>query len=176
MAYKSDDSDFDDILGIAAVAAAAVAGIGGALVFAGKALYDRFAQRADGGSGADTSNDPGGGGDSHRVVVQFNAGGRPDPGVLRQMGYRVGRSGLGPSRRRSILEKVYEAKLVATSTETVDYISEWGGPSTRARARKMERALAGFISNAMRKDADMSEAIDDWESDLTWLRNRYQLR
>ncbi|WP_125079868.1 hypothetical protein [Mycobacterium sp. P7213] len=177
MAYKSDDSDFGDILGIAAVAAAAVAGIGGALAFAGKALYDYFSDSSD-----ESPRDPSasqerraGSGSADEMVVDFEGRTWPSSGVLKQMGYRVGRSGHGPARRRSILEKVYRVKLVATSTHTAEYIREWGEPNTRARAEKIERCLAGFISGARRRNADMSEAIGDWEDDLVWLRNHYRL-
>ncbi|NDJ91787.1 hypothetical protein [Mycolicibacter kumamotonensis] len=129
---------------------------------------------------ADSPNDVAGGipadGWSQRaVVVQFNAKGLASPGVLKQMGYQVGRNGDGPSRRRRILESVYEAKLTASSADERDYILQWGPPASRARARKMERALAGFLRNAKHKNADMSEAIADWEEDLAWLRQHYQL-
>lgn len=174
MTYTSGDSDDDDVLFLVAVIGGVMA-IGGAAVVAGKALFDRLTRSTDRDSDADTVND-GYRGDSehiHQVLVKFDAGGRPDPGVLKQMGYRVGRSGLGASRRRSILEKVYGARLVATSMHTAGYVREWGEPNTRARATKIERALAGFVSNARRREADMSEAIDDWESDLAWLKARY---
>lgn len=175
MAYKSEDSD--DILGIAAVAVAAVVGIGGALAFAGKALYGYFSESSDESPrGRSASQERrAGSGSADEMVVDFEGRSWPSSGVLKQMGYRVGRSGHGPARRRSILEKVYSVKLVATSTHTVDYIREWGEPNTRARAKKIERCLAGFISGAKRKDADMSEAIGDWEDDLAWLRIRYSL-
>ncbi|AEF34754.1 hypothetical protein JDM601_0754 [Mycolicibacter sinensis] len=39
----------------------------------------------------------------------------------------------------------------------------------------MKQSLAGFIKYAGRRDADMSAAIADWEEDLAWLRQHYQL-
>ncbi|WP_131810521.1 hypothetical protein [Mycolicibacter sinensis] len=169
MSYKSSDSDYEGALAVAAaVAGGVVLAVGGAVVVAGKAAKYLSSRRTrPAGRGSD--------GHADALVVNFDAGGRPDPGVLKQMGYRVGRNGLGPARRRSILEKVYAAKLVATSTHPAAHIREWGEPNTRARAEKIERCLAGFIANARHKGADMSEAIGDWEDDLAWLRNRYRL-
>ena len=64
MTYRSGDYDEDDVLGVAAVIGGLVALVGAAVV-AGKALYDRIAQRTDGESDTDAGNDgyPGGGGD-----------------------------------------------------------------------------------------------------------------
>ena len=109
-----------------------------------------------------------------QLVVQFGAVPWPVSGVLSEMGYRVGRSGLAAAERREILRKVFEVELVATSPETENYIREWGTPHSRTRLRKMARCLGGFIEMAERKTkADMSEAIADWKSDLEWLRATY---
>lgn len=87
------------------------------------------------------------------------------------MGYRVGKTnGLASNDRRQILQRIYNAELVATSRETEAYIREWGAPGSVMRCRKMARCLSGFAAGARRKtSADMSEAIADWESDLQWL-------
>lgn len=99
---------------------------------------------------------------------------RPSLGVLKDMGYRTGKNGLSPHQRREILQSVLRANLVATSPWTEDYIREWGEPGTYGRLNKMRRVLAGLAKNARRKKhADMSEAVDDWESDLDWLNETY---
>lgn len=111
-----------------------------------------------------------------QLVVDFHEGEWPTTGVLREMGYRVGRTnGLATSARRRILQRVYDAELVATSQEAEDYIREWGAPASAVRYRKMARCLGGFAAGARRKTgADMSDAIADWESDLLWLAALYK--
>ena len=99
---------------------------------------------------------------------------RPSLGVLKDMGYRAGQSGLLPHQRREVLRRVLFVKLVANSPWTEEYIREWGEPGTYGRLGKTTRVLAGLARIARRKKtADMSEAIDDWESDLAWLNETY---
>ena len=107
--------------------------------------------------------------------VVFGAGTRRPPlGVLRDMGYRAGQSGLLPYQRREVLRRVLFVKLVANSPWTEEYIREWGEPGTYGRLGKTTRVLASLARIARRKKtADMSEAIDDWESDLAWLNETY---
>jgi hypothetical protein len=105
----------------------------------------------------------------YRLVVRFDAGVWPSSGVLSEMGYHVGKNGLAPADRRQVLRNVLEAELVATSPETEDYVREWGAPRSATRLGKMARCLAGFAAGARRRNADMSGAIADWESDLEWL-------
>ncbi len=112
----------------------------------------------------------------YRLIVNFDAGEWPASGVLSQMGYHVGQSGLAPGPRRAILEQVVGVELVAVSQETLAYIQEWGAPSSRQRLQKMANCLTGFARGARRKsNANMSEAIGDWESDLEWLIDTYGL-
>ena len=67
-------------------------------------------------------------------VVDFEAGTpRPPLGVLKDMGYRAGKSGLFPHQRREILRRVFLVKLVARSPHTKEYIREWGEPGSDAR-------------------------------------------
>jgi hypothetical protein len=82
----------------------------------------------------------------------------------------VGKSGLGPDLRRQILRNAMMIELVANSAESEQYLGEWGSPNSRQRAAKIERCLAGFAAGARRRNADISEAIADWEDDLAWFR------
>lgn len=107
----------------------------------------------------------------HNLVVHFDAGPWPPSGVLKELGYKVGKSGLGPDARRQILTKAYRVSLIARSEDVKPYLREWGLPQSRERASKIERCLGGFAYSARRKDADMSEAIADWEADLEWFRH-----
>lgn len=106
----------------------------------------------------------------HELHVSFETGSWPSSGVLRELGYKVGRSGLGPVERHRILRASLDVKLVATSREAIDYTQEWGRPNSAQRADKIERCLKAFAENARRRSADMSEAIADWEDDLEWFR------
>ena len=98
----------------------------------------------------------------------------PSPGVLGDMGYRVGKRGLFPHQRREVLQRVFGVHLVATSPWNEEYIREWGQRCTEARWNKMRRALYGLNATAeMRRSADMSEAIADRNQDLEWLTDDY---
>lgn len=99
----------------------------------------------------------------------------PAQGILREMGYRAGKSGLLPHQRREILRRTFEVQLVSTSAEATDYIAEWGDRCSQARFLKMDRVLGGLAANAEKKTKlDMSEAIADWKQDQAWLRKNYK--
>lgn len=108
------------------------------------------------------------------LVVKFDSGRWPSAGVLSAMGYRVGNDGLPARARRRILKQAFQVQLIATTPETVAYISEWGGPGTSGRRSKIENCLRGFAAAArQRRSADVSAAIADWEADLEWLRGPF---
>ncbi|MEX3654815.1 hypothetical protein ABFW14_12100 [Mycolicibacterium fortuitum] len=104
----------------------------------------------------------------HQLVVDFDTGAWPASGVLGELGYKVGKNGLGPTVRRNILRDALMVDLVATTAGAESYLREWGAPNSRQRALKIERCLAGFAELNRYKSADYSEAIADWESDLAW--------
>jgi hypothetical protein len=109
-----------------------------------------------------------------KLIVQFDGGQWPVSGVLSEMGYRVGSSGLAEDERRRVLRDVFEVQLISSSPETNDYIQEWGPPQSSQRLAKMNRALSGFLDLARRRNsADMSGAIADWEADLAWLAKHF---
>lgn len=106
----------------------------------------------------------------YELMVNFDTGSWPAAGVLSELGYKVGRSGLGPAARRHVLRTALVVDLVASTSETESYVREWGLPGSRQRADKIERCLIGFANVASRRKADMSEALADWEDDLAWFR------
>jgi hypothetical protein len=123
---------------------------------------------------------------AHDAVDKVSAGGEflsidgdgsllPAQGILKEMGYRAGKSGLPPHERREILRRTFEVQLVSNSGEATDYIAEWGGRCSQARFEKMDRVLGGLAANAekIRKN-DMSEAIADWTADQGWLAANYR--
>jgi len=99
----------------------------------------------------------------------------PAQGVLKEMGYRVGKSGLSLPERREVLRRTFQVQLVAPLTAPSDYIAEWGERCSYGRFIKMDNVLGGLAANAERKTkVDMSEAIHNWKQDQTWLRQNYQ--
>lgn len=108
-----------------------------------------------------------------RLVVDFDTGSWQPTGVLSEMGYKVGKQGLGTMARREILRQVLRVELVAGSADAHDYVREWGPPASGQRLTKMCNSIAAFSRNAQRRNADYSEAIADWEEDLDWLAATY---
>lgn len=111
---------------------------------------------------------------SNRLVVDFGDGEWPETGVLKHMGYTVGRRGLVVSARHDVLRKVLGVELVAGSDGADWYIEQWGSPMSAKRLHKMANCIAAFAQSKKRvRNSDYSEAIADWESDLAWLHATY---
>jgi len=108
-----------------------------------------------------------------RLTVDFSGGEWPETGVLRQLGYVVGRKGLPGAKRQQVLDRVYAVALHPASEAEVGYIAQWGEPRTWQRLEKMANCLATFAQSRKRDTRDYSEAIADWEADLDYLRGRY---
>jgi hypothetical protein len=54
------------------------------------------------------------------------------------------------------------------------YLKEWGEPNSKERLQKLSRSIAAFARTAKgRTNGDFSKAIQDWESDLIYLRKTY---
>ena len=99
----------------------------------------------------------------------------PAQGILKDMGYRVGKNGLSLAQRRQILHRTFQVQLVAPLTMPTDYIAEWGDRCSYARFTKMDKVLGGLAAKAERKTKnDMSEAIRNWREDQAWLRQTYR--
>ena len=95
----------------------------------------------------------------------------PEQGVLRLLGYSVGKNGRPAVQRRRALETVY--KLPLSSLPKVANWSEWGEAQSPERLGKIRRCLTSFADQAsQRRDAPV-EAIQDWQSDLAWLGKRF---
>jgi hypothetical protein len=99
----------------------------------------------------------------------------PPLGILKYMGYRVGKSGLLLHERREILRRTFEVQLVPISPWAEDYIRDCGQRCSQSRYNKMDRILGGLINNAGKiSKNDMSEAIRNWREDREWLRQNHQ--
>lgn len=110
-------------------------------------------------------------------TLQIDYDGLPLPahGVLKDMGYRVGKSGLSLLERHEILRRTFMVQLVCPGGAADEYIAQWGERCTYARFVKMDNVLGGLAANAERKTkTDMSEAIRNWREDQKWLRDIYK--
>lgn len=91
---------------------------------------------------------------------------------LKRMGYRAGASGLPPSERREILRRAFELPLPPDMPP--DYARECGQHNSTVRLQRIVHHIRGRISMAERRQANMSHAIHDWESDIRWMAAQYE--
>lgn len=97
---------------------------------------------------------------------------RYSKGLLKHCGYEVGENGLPESQRRQILDSVFLERLPFVNGTA--YLSEWGEPSTSRRLQKLANCIATFARNARRRNSgNLSQAIQDWEADLAYLKRTY---
>ena len=94
-------------------------------------------------------------------------------GVLGSLGYEVGvgarKSGVHPSHRRDMLRDALCIDLRDPGRPQTS--AWWGSAGTEARANSIVRCIEMFVRLARaRTSGDWGKAIDDWESDLRWLR------
>jgi hypothetical protein len=94
-------------------------------------------------------------------------------GMLSFLGYHVGATQPTPlSLRQCILEYVFECHL--PPLEDRSYYLEWSMPRTAGRLKKLADTLAALTRNAKRRDeVTYAKAVEDWECDLVFLRERY---
>jgi|GEM_PF-1251422 len=87
---------------------------------------------------------------------------------LRAMGYRVGKEGLPAAERQTLLHAAFTGPIPKVGGTA--YMSEWGEPGTAKRLKKIATAIASFCRNAKHRTNPFTEAIEDWEHDLRWLK------
>lgn len=94
-------------------------------------------------------------------------------GMLSYLGYRVGATaGVSVGIRHQILDICFDAPLPPING--MDYMRSWGPPGTTVRLRKLANELASFARNGKRKrNANLSNAVADWEADLKYLYQHY---
>lgn len=118
--------------------------------------------------------DEGGIGGNHTVyelvVDKIDAGSWQEKGLLKMLGYGVGRDGLDINQRRRILRDAYRVSLVPGSEEVVDYLRSWGSPLSQQRLNMITGSISRFMGLAQNQKADYSAALADWQADLDWLR------
>ena len=88
------------------------------------------------------------------------------------MGYAVGQLGAYRTRRRQVLDYVFNEKV--PKVQSYEYMAGWGEPGSAKRLQKLANSLATFARNARRRrTSDMEHAIAEWEEDLAYLKNTY---
>jgi len=109
--------------------------------------------------------EPIGGGGPH------GGSGRDSP--LKLLGYGVGKSGKPEAERREILRRAFKGRLPSAGTLEVD--QEWGSSDSPRRLQKMAQHIAAVCRNRKMQssEANVSQAIADWESDLDWLKEQF---
>ena len=98
----------------------------------------------------------------------------PQMGLMKALGYRVGKTGIQDAKKRHELLTEIFMKEDLPAVMSKDYLAEWGSPGSCQRLKKMADSIATFSKNAKpRKDADMTVAIEHWEEDLKWLGKNF---
>jgi hypothetical protein len=102
----------------------------------------------------------------------FNADLRPYS-ALKMFGYTVGATeGWPKDKRQRFLQDFMERDLPRIVFDT--FGDEYGKPLSTDRLRKVANVIAGNASNFWRLDSKRyAVAIDDWESDLAFLKAKY---
>lgn len=99
----------------------------------------------------------------------------PDESPLSRLGYSTGKTGKGRSERRKILRRAYRMALGDFPGDyPEEYIQEWGPAESGKRLKRIADHLAANCRNfKSNRGGDYSTAIDQWEQDLKWLKQRY---
>ena len=92
-----------------------------------------------------------------------------EKGLLSVMGYKVGIEGLKPEVRRSILADVIGGPIPLVGNP--EYMDRWGEDNSNERIRMLSGSLYAFSQG--RDPVTHGQAIQDWESDLKWLKENY---
>jgi hypothetical protein len=92
---------------------------------------------------------------------------RPDPGLLKALGYSVARDGPSDSVRQLLLTFALSSPVLPPVKDR-GYMAEWGEPNTIKRYSKLRRVLNFFIEDHS-FDPRMQSAIARWNDDLDFL-------
>ena len=90
---------------------------------------------------------------------------------LHVLGYRVGRSGPSAEARQEILRKAVAESF--PNVGTAEYMANWGLPNTPRRVMAITLHLVRHLERATELDAEYTQAIVDWESDIAWLKEEF---
>lgn len=92
----------------------------------------------------------------------------PQVGLLKHMGYKVGKHGRNPSDRLRILVQVFTQPL--PNVKSLEHMTQWGTPCSKERLLKLANCIASFARLEKRQPVPSIKSINEWEADLDWLR------
>ena len=92
---------------------------------------------------------------------------RPDEGLLKGVGYRVGNDGESPKTRRQLLDFIMTARAFPPVGSPA-YIAEWDKPNSKERYEKLCRVIR-FLARDNRHHRHKEKAVREWEDDLLYL-------
>lgn len=114
--------------------------------------------------------------DAPEAVKKIFAVGFTPEGILSHEGYHVGELSSPARERRKILDSIMVEDFSHLSEELDDeYISEWGKPLSLMRLMKLANTIAALCRNAKRSPNNFAKAIEEWESDLAYLKKKYYM-
>lgn len=88
-------------------------------------------------------------------------------GMLKELGYSVGRNGVSKNERQGMLSEIFKRTLPPVFDRP--YMDQWGPNGSARRLHKIADCLASFARNAARMPGNYDEAISDWQDDLQYL-------
>jgi len=102
----------------------------------------------------------------------FDAQEWPQVGMLKHFGYTVGDHGLSANQRRGVLDEVFISSPLPQLNHG-GYTEAWGDARSAVRLQKIADSIAAFARAQKRKSSPAWQAIEDWESDLSYLFETY---
>ena len=82
----------------------------------------------------------------------------------------MGLKGHSKEKRHKILDYVITTDI---SNEKIRNLQDWHQPGTMGRLIKTAHVLASLCRNAKRREDNFDLAIQHWESDLAYLKDKY---
>ena len=95
---------------------------------------------------------------------------RPDQGMLKTIGYKVGNDGMIYTKRRLLLDRVINGVLPFCGSPS--YMAEWGGAKTKQRFKKLRDVLNQLIFKN-KNFPEMDVAVGDWSEDLKYIKDKW---
>lgn len=95
---------------------------------------------------------------------------RPDQGMLKTIGYKVGNDGIIYTKRRLILDRLINGILPFCGSPS--YMAEWGEPKTKQRFKKLRDVLNQLIFKN-KNFPEMDVAVGDWSEDLKYIKDKW---
>jgi hypothetical protein len=93
---------------------------------------------------------------------------RPELGVLRGVGYSVGRQGRDETTRHLLIDYLMSG-ITLPPIKDQSYMAEWGGYRTARRYYKLYRTLDWFSNEYYASDLH-TRAVRNWSEDLSYLQ------